>query len=793
MPKKTGDKIVDEIKENLKYLGLRLEDAKNQFENYEPLKFRVPKFYDEKQYRQYRYIPIKDIQILLTPANRLDDIQEKYKKASPISEYLDTENEENYLKHTTFLRMLKELKIEEVEKVQEEQTKLTKKIPFKVKYQGNYLWQIYYAEDTDQYFMLVPTEDTDYSTFFFLLKKQLEKKKTGKIFVPIRNLPYSNTYYKRSEFEDLENYLWLFTKDWPLIYEVYDKSEKLSIHIVGETEVYGKIRSPYKIKIDSLVEANQFYKLLKAMFILQTELPHYFEFRTNITKGGELEFYNNDYKIEYENIAEWINDEYLVGIEKQEVIGELLEENKKKLDNLKVIAGSQEIEYLAKEKQISTFLECKKTFFGKFKYFFKYSKKNKKNTIKDNIIEEKEEKIVEKSEPTTKTEPIRNQIKKKENYTIEELVELYKKYELDETELKNILMDVNALKLKNKNMAKKIENATNFIQEIDNHKKSIFEFWKYSNKDEVATLAEGEEEEVNIIKKVTKVFDYHQDLEDFGTTMDQVERKALSKSETDSVYLTTTNILPLLNKVKNNEVLPKEIENSLKELKKEAQEENSLNEIEEFDIFGGMSQDATKVSKIANKNHREIAKDKFNILEINKNTKPLGYKMTLETVVDNLKKALDKVVVIDDLPVYKILKDEKLEQKNINIFNIDPENEIHENIKDNINKFNLYKINIKRGMNGISYTNSIFYDNQNKTLPVGQDISTKILVDLSKVDLKLTNKTSFKMAEIEDEKDDFSKINVKTFQVLEYDVILREEKSPEETKKEKKKENSDEE
>ena len=780
MPKKTGE--IDEIKENLKYLGLNLEEAKNQFENYEPLKFRVPKFYDEKQYRQYRYIPIKDIQILLTPANRLDDIQEKYKKASPLSEYLDTENEENYLKHTTFLRMLKELKIEEVEKVQEEQTKLNKKIPFKVKYQGNYLWQIYYAEDTDQYFMLVPTEDTDYSTFFFLLKKQLEKKKTGKIFVPIRNFSYSNTYYKKSEFEDLENYLWLFTKDWPLIYEVYDKSEKLSIHIVGETEVYGKIRSPYKIKIDSLVEANQFYKLLKAMFILQTELPHYFEFKTNITKGGELEFYNNDYKIEYENIAEWINDEYQIGIEKQELIGELLEENKKKLDNLKVIAGSQEIEYLAKEKQISTFLECKKTFFGKFKYFFKYSKKNKKNTIKDNLIEEKEEKIVEKSEPEAKQEPIRNQIKKKENYTIEELVELYKKYELDETELKNILMDVNALKLKNKNMAKKIENATNFIQEIDNHKKSIFEFWKYSNKDEVATLAEGEEEEVNIIKKVTKVFDYHQDLEDFGKTMDQVERKALSKSEADSVYLTTTNVLPLLNKVKNNEVLPKEIENSLKELKKEAQEENALNEIEEFDIFGGMSQDATKVSKIANRNHREIAKDKFNILEINKNTKPLGYKMTLETVVDNLKKVVDKVVIIDDLPVYKILKDEKLEQKNINIFNINPENEINENIKDNINKFNLYKINIKRGMNGISYTNSIFYDNQNKTLPVGQDISTKILVDLSKVDLKLTNKTSFKMTEIEDEKDDFSKINVKTFHVFEYDVILREENAKQEEK-----------
>ena len=791
MPKKTGEKI-DEIKEKLDYLGLNLEDAKNQFENYEPLKFRVPKFYDEKQYRQYRYVPIKDIQILLTPTNRMDDIQEKYKNASQISEYLDTENEKNYLKHTTFLKMLKDLKIEDVEKVQEEQTKLTKKIPFKVKYEGNYLWQIYYAEDTDQYFMLVPTEDTDYSTFFFLLKKQLEKRKTGKIFVPIRNLSYSNTYLKKTEFEDIENYLWLFTKDWPLIYEVYDKSEKLSIHIVGETEVYGSIRSPYKIKLSSLVEANQFYKLLKAMFILQTELPHYFEFRTNITKGGELEFYNNDYKIEYENIAEWINDEYEVGLEKQELIGELLEENKKKLDNLKIIAASQEIEYLAKEKQISTFLECKKTFFGKFKYFFKYSKKNKKSTLK-----EKASKIEEDAKPSEENtneekKNTKKEIQKKDKYTIEELIQLYKEYQLNETELKNILMDVNALKLKNKNMAKKIENATNFIQEIDNHKRSIFEFWKYSNKDEVASLAEGEEEEVNIIKKVTKVFDYREDLENFGNTMDQVERKALTKSETDSIYLTTTNIFPLLNKVKNNEVLPKEIENHLKELKKEAQEENVLNEIEEFDIFGGMSQDATKVSKIANKNHREIAKDKFNILEINKNTKQIGYKLALETVVDNIKKALDKVVIIDDLPVYKIIDSEKLDAKNFNIFNINPENEIHEKLKDKGNKFQLYKINVKRGMNGISYTNIIFYDNQNKTLPIGQDISTKILVDLSNVDLKLIHRTSFKMTEIEDEKDDFSKVNVKTINVMEYDAILKEQEKQTEKEEENKEDVSEE-
>ena len=235
MPRKKVEKNIDEIKEKLEYLGLNLEDAKNQFENYEPLKFRVPKFYDEKQYRQYRYIPIKEIQILLTPTNRLDDVQEKYKKASPISEYLDTENEDNYIKHATFLRMLKDLRIEEVEEIQQEQVKLNKKIPFKVKFERNYLWQIYYAEDTDQYFMLVPTEDTDYSAFFYLLKKKLAKRVTGQIFVPVRNVKYTTNYLKKSEYEDIENYLWLFTKNWPFIYDVYDKDGNFSIHIVGET------------------------------------------------------------------------------------------------------------------------------------------------------------------------------------------------------------------------------------------------------------------------------------------------------------------------------------------------------------------------------------------------------------------------------------------------------------------------------------------------------------------------------------------------------------------------------
>ena len=763
MPKKL--RTQENIEEKLEYIGLDLDKIPASIKKFEPLDFRIPKFYDEKQYRQYRYVPIKDIQILLTPTNRLDELEEKYKNASPLYEYLDQKNEENILKYTKFLEMLKQVKIEDIEKIEEEQANLNKKIPFKVKFEGNYLWQIYYSENTDKYFMLVPTEEADYSTFFFLLKKQLEKRRTGKIFVPIRNVGYSSEYIRKNEFEDLENYLWLFTKDWPLIYEVYNKKDELTIQIVGETEVYEKVKSSYNKKLENKEDATQFYKLLKAMFILQTELSDYFHFRTDIDKRGEIEFYFEDEKMEYLELPQWILDQYILGLEKIDVANDLIEENKMKLKKLQEEGAMQEIEYLAKEKQISTFLECKKTFFGKFKYYFKYSKKSKNKKIEkqEEIIDN--EKIKKSKKKKTRNKP------KKGNYTLEELLELYQELAKLENELKNLLMDINALKLKNKNRKKKIENATKFIEEIDSHKKSIFEFWKYTNKDEVAALAEGEIEEVSTVKKITKVFEFEDDFEKFGKMMDKIQRRVLTKEETDSLYLLSTNLVDILNKVKNNEVLPKDIENSLKEIKKEAKEEKMLTADEEFDIFGGIIHDRTRVSKIKNKKHREIAKDKYNILEINKNTKQIGYKLALEKIVGNIKNALEKVVVVDDLPIYKAIADEELKKNNFNLFNINEELEMNDIIEKDEDKINLYKINLKKGINAISYTNIIFYDNQNKTLPVGQDLSTKILIDISKIKLKKESEKQFHMLNFEEKDNDFSKINVKTINVKEYEIM----------------------
>ena len=276
----------------------------------------------------------------------------------------------------------------------------------------------------------------------------------------------------------------------------------------------------YKVVLPDKKEAMKFYKLLKALFILQTELPNYYEFKTNINKDGKLEFYLDSVAIEYEMLPEFIEEQIIKVISlKSKIIDEQFELDEK-LSRLKKEEEILQKEYFAKEKQISTYLECKKSFFGKVKYFFKYGKKKQKENIIETVDEEEAKIHVEKE----KYRP------KEKNHTLDELVESYKDYGEKENLKKTTLLDINALKLKIKNLKKKIENASNYIKEIDEHKKSIFEFWKYTNKDEVQSLDEGEEEEVNVTK-VEKTFVYEDDFEKFGENVDKLQRKKFTDQE----------------------------------------------------------------------------------------------------------------------------------------------------------------------------------------------------------------------------------------------------------------------
>ena len=61
-------------------------------------------------------------------------------------------------------------------------------------------------------------------------------------------------------------------------------------------------------------------------------------------------------------MASFIKSQYAVSESLNTETSEKIEQYKEKLEGLKQVAATQEIEYIEKEKQISTFLECKKHF-----------------------------------------------------------------------------------------------------------------------------------------------------------------------------------------------------------------------------------------------------------------------------------------------------------------------------------------------------------------------------------------------------------------------------------------------
>ena len=762
--KKKVSTIDSNMKEKIEYLRLNFEKVPKTLIATDNLNFKLFKGYDEKQYKQYKYIKISDIDILLTPTHRLDSLSERYDKASPLYMYLDSKQEENAEKYITFLKMLKKIEISDVEKIEKEQEKLAKEIPFKVKYNGNYLWQIYYSESTERYFMLVPTEDSDYSAFFYLLKKKIENKRNERVFVPISYLDYSEDILKKSEIKDLENYLWLFTKDYPSIYEVFDQNNKNTLQIIGETKVYGRIRTLYKMVFDSSKEANKFFKLLKALFILQIGLPHYYNFTTSINENGEIELYLDNEKIKYEELPKFVSNQYKKSVElKISTEKEIITLNEK-LNTLKKESIQLEKEYLEKEKMISTFLECKKSFFGKVKYFFTSGKKSKKTKKNDEKIS-----VEDKLENNENSIDKNIEIEEK-NHTLDELIMSFKELELVENKKKNAVQDINALKLKNKNLKKKIENATSYINEINKHKKSIFEFWKYSNKDQVASLEEGEQEEVNI-SKIEKVFDYDNDFESFGEKVDKNQRLKFTDSELEASYIASTDLFDLVKRIHNKENIElteySEILKELKDQKTEVADESD----DTFDVFGSDSAKFDKERKIGNKTHRENPRNKYQILGIKKGMKVLELKKALTDVDKELKKALTKNSLNEDLYVY-FISENKIDIKGLMIVSLNEEKYMQDFIKysESNSDIYIYRIKLPINTNFIGFTNIVMYNNRNMTLPVGMHESNQILIDYDKLNINQINNNQINIEYLENEKDDFSNIITRKINVLEFEA-----------------------
>ena len=777
MPRKTfkgNTENLNLLKNKISYIGFELEKVPEFLKNFTPLNYNVPKVYDETSYKVYKYVDVKDIDIMITPKDRLDELSERYATASPLFTYMKPENNEDIEKYAYFLKMINQTNTYDIEKIEEEQENFQKEIPIDVKFPNNFKWQVFYSEYADRYFMLASTKETDNSTMFYLLKKKIETNKSRKkspttVFIPISNEEYTGKILKKSEIEDVENYLWYFTKNWPSIYEITDQEGNTFLQIVGETVIFDKMTSKYRIILKDKKEAQKWYKQLKALFILAYEIPNEYAFDVKINQEGGIEFLQDGRKIEYDNLADFIKEEAILKIKENEKLENENTELKADVKDLQKKAEEQTQEYLRKEREIYAFLECKKTFMGRIKYFFKGKKSKEpeteqhsanKDRLKDILNQDKNE-IVHYSDAELESK----------SYTVEDIIKIGKTLENTRKENKNAKLDLKAAENKFENLERKIKNATEYLEEIDKHKKSIFEFWKYANKDESKMLVEAESVEEEKRTSITKAFDYEGDIEKLANKVDMEQREKLSHDELNALFASNYVLegINLVSKKKLSKSDEEDIINLLDDLQEEYKENLETIEEKDFDIFGNVSEDKTKIKKLKNNKHRENEKNKFEVLGVNLNTELSEFIEKLRDIRENLESGSDKIDTPYDLPVYKA-SNQVLDTEGFDKFSINPWETLNNLEKIATSKeTNLYKINVPENTKLMFFSNIAFYENDNHTLPLGIDVSQEILINLDLYTLELKNKTEFNM---NISKDEFTNY-VKNVKVYEYNLISK--------------------
>jgi hypothetical protein len=389
------------------------------------------------------------------------------------------------------------------------------------------------------------------------------------------------------------------------------------------------------------------------------------------------------------------------------------------------------------------FLECKQSFFKKVRYFFKKNraipieKIEQAIDVNNDVADEKNDSyrardIKDDKERLKILDGISSKRAKanKDVYTLSDLVGLCNDLREYEQIYSNLQADHRALLLKKTNLDKKIENAKNYIEEIEKHKKSIFEFWKFTNKDKIEELHEGSSFGVGneSTNKIDPGFNIEDDLEEFAQKVDELQRRKLSVNECDSLFATqyiieTINaILDEREKTENGELKKtkvagrknkseKIIEKQLEELK------NSYDENIKAEIFGNLMEDRTKVQVLNNKEYRENSRNIYAVLGINDLTTFEEYKNSCEDLINYLNEAFVKIKSVQDVPVYYPYSDGYV------IGDLNP----REILKDK-EVFKIYRTITNNDMHILYFSNIIYFYNNNKTLPLGMDVSTRVLM-----------------------------------------------------------------
>ena len=168
MIKSTEEKKI--INQKLKKIKLDLDNLPEIFYIKSKINYKPQKEYENSN-KVYQFINVDDIDIYITSGTRLDEPEKKYKNAKPLIEYLKPNDEEGIENYNQFLQMVSRLDTELLDKLEEEQKKFKKYIPYEIKYKDNFIWNIYYSETEDKYFMMFSIEEERVESLFYLIEK----------------------------------------------------------------------------------------------------------------------------------------------------------------------------------------------------------------------------------------------------------------------------------------------------------------------------------------------------------------------------------------------------------------------------------------------------------------------------------------------------------------------------------------------------------------------------------------------------------------------------------------------
>ena len=136
------------------------------------------------------------------------------------------------------------------------------------------------------------------------------------------------------------------------------------------------------------------------------------------------------------------------------------------------------------------------------------------------------------------------------------------------------------------------------------------------------------------------------------------------------------------------------------------------------------------------------------------------YKNKLNEIKASIEESIDKFKNTLEIPIYKVGNMED----GLNVFYINPENALkHAQDKETT----LYKLVLKEGVNCLAFTNIMYYNNTNQTLPLGMHVTDGILINTKKLELKQKEKMQNYIitAKHNSHKPDTLKINI-----LEYEI-----------------------